>query len=77
MSSFVIMSFCLKKTPVFICHYVILSKKSHLSSFVIMSFCLKKNTCLPSCRVFSCLKMYMFVFFINYLLFRCILSFFY
>ena len=29
-----------------ICHYVILSKKSHLSSFVIMSFCLKKHTCL-------------------------------
>ena len=47
MSSFVIMSFCLKKTPVFICHYVILSKKSHLSSFVIMSFCLKKKPVSP------------------------------
>ena len=47
LSSFVIMSFCLKKTPVFICHYVILSKKTHLSSFVIMSLCLKKNTLSP------------------------------
>ena len=34
-------------TPVFFCHYVIMSKKTHLSSFVIMSFCLKKHTCLP------------------------------
>ena len=33
-------------TPVFFCHYVILSKKSHLSPFVIMSFCLKKHICL-------------------------------
>ncbi len=29
-----------------LCHYVILSKKSHLSPFVIMSLCLKKHTCL-------------------------------
>ena len=27
----------------FICHYVILSKKTDLSSFVIMSLCLKKT----------------------------------
>ena len=60
-STFVIMSFCLqkniclhlslchyvlKKTSHNICHYVILSKKVHLSPFVIMSFCLKENICL-------------------------------
>ena len=60
-STFVIMSFCLqkniylhlslchyvlKKTSHNICHYVILSKKVHLSPFVIMSLCLKKNICL-------------------------------
>ena len=35
-----------KNMSFFICHYVILSKKTHLSSFVIMLFCLKKQTCL-------------------------------
>ena len=28
-----------------ICHYVIMSKKTHLSPFVIMSFCLKNHIC--------------------------------
>ena len=57
LSSFVIMSLCLKKhTSVFLCHYVIMSKKSHLSSFVIMSLCLKKNTCLPPSLCYSVLK---------------------
>ena len=55
-SLFVIMSFCLKKyiclplslchsvskiTPVFFCHYVILSKKIHLSPSVPLLFCLQ------------------------------------
>ena len=58
-------------TPVSLCHYVILSKKSHLSpfvimslclkktnlsSFVIMSFCLKKYICLPPSLCYSVLK---------------------
>ena len=70
-SPFVIMSFCLKKhtclllslchsvlkkTPVSLCHYVIMSKKSHLSSFVIMSFCLKKYICLPPSLCYSVFK---------------------
>jgi len=53
--------FCLQKTSVSLCHYVImsskktsvsfrpsviLSSKKHLSLFVIMSFCLQKNICL-------------------------------
>ena len=53
--------FCLQKTSVSLCHYVILSskkhlslsvtlsfclQKKHLSLFVIMSFCLQKNICL-------------------------------
>ena len=43
----VLLCFSVRKNMSFsICHYVILSKKSHLSSFVIMSFCLKKHTCL-------------------------------
>ena len=40
----------------FLCHYVILSKKSHLSSFVIMSFCLKNHTCLLLSLCHSVLK---------------------
>ena len=40
----------------FICHYVILSKKTDLSSFVIMSFCLKRTTCLPPSSCYSVLK---------------------
>ena len=71
LSSFVIMSFCLKNhtclllslchyvlktTPVFFCHYVIMSKKSHLSSFVIMSLCLKNHTCLSPSLCYSVLK---------------------
>ena len=39
-----------------LCHYVILSKKSHLLPFVIMSFCLKKQTCLPLSLCHSVLK---------------------
>ena len=53
--------FCLQKTSVSLCHYVImsskktsvslrhsviLSSKKHLPPFVIMSFCLQKNICL-------------------------------
>ena len=30
-----------------LCHYVIMSQKTHLSPFVIMSLCLKNHTCLP------------------------------
>ena len=69
--SFVIMSFCLqknicfhlslchsvsKKTSVFICHYVILSQKNHLSPFVIMLFCLQKNHLSPFVIMLFCLK---------------------
>ena len=39
-----------------ICHYVILSKKSHLFPFVIMSLCLKKHTYLPPSSCYSVLK---------------------
>ena len=39
-----------------ICHYVILSKKSHLFPFVIMSLCLKNHTCLPPSSCYSVLK---------------------
>ena len=39
--------FCLQKTSVSLCHYVIMSSKKHLSPFVIMSLCLQKNICLP------------------------------
>ena len=92
LSPFVIMSLCLKKKPVSLRLSVTLSSKpphllllsscySVLKNYpvpsVLMLLCLQRLSCLPSCRVFSCLKMYMFVFFINYLLFRCILSFFY
>ena len=113
--------YVLKRISVSHRHYVILSKKKHLSPSVTMLFCLQNKShllnmsysvtlssipCLPpslcysvlkttpsvtsvllllclkklpcpSVPRFSCLKMYMFVFFINYLLFRCILSFFY
>ena len=33
----------LKKTSVYICHYVIMSKKEYLSLFVTMSLCFKEN----------------------------------
>ena len=45
-----------KNMSFFICHYVILSKKTDLSSFVIMSFCLKRTTCLPPSSCYSVLK---------------------
>ena len=45
-----------KNMSFFICHYVILSKKTDLSSFVIMSFCLKRTTCLPPSLCYSVLK---------------------
>ena len=38
--------YVLKKTSVYICHYVILSERKHLSTFVTMLFCLKENICL-------------------------------
>ena len=43
-------------TPVFFCHYVIMSKNTHLSSFVIMSFCLKTHICLLLSLCHSVLK---------------------
>ena len=92
LSSFVIMSLCLKRTTCLspsLCYSVLkttpsvtpvlllLCLKELPCPSVLMLLCLQRLSCLPSCRVFSCLKMNMFVFFINYLLFRCILSFFY
>ena len=65
------MSFCLQKTSVSLCHYVILSskkhlslsvpllfclQKKHLSLFVIMSFCLQKNICLLPSLCYSVFK---------------------
>ena len=45
-----------KNMSFFICHYVILSSKKHLSLFVIMSFCLKKCICLPPSPCYSVFK---------------------
>ncbi|PTL29998.1 hypothetical protein AXF23_01885 [Prevotella sp. oral taxon 313] len=77
LSSFVIMSFCLKNhtcLPPSLCYSVL--KTTPSVTPVLLCYPVS-HTLSPSCRVFSCLKMYMFVFFINYLLFRCTLSFFY
>ena len=43
------MSFCLKNYPVSLCHYVILSKKPHLSPPVPLLFCLQNHPFCYSC----------------------------
>ena len=50
------MSFCLKNYPVSLCHYVILSKKPHLSPPVPLLFCLQDPPSVTPVLLLLCLQ---------------------